>query len=356
MERGERLRERGMKMKLIKGIRGTGIKWLEPVFLAAVILGLPIYLLSNALFETAILRDNSHTLFERKWIKRLIAKKSGKKEKSAKGLCFADFEQEIENGRCWFDVQKKERITMTSYDGLRLAAYYLPAEGDSDKVMILMHGYRNDGLYDFAGLVKLYHDMGYHLLVPHQRSHGESEGKYICFGVKERFDLKQWTDYIVKRFDGKCSVFLAGISMGGATVLMASDMNLSAQVKGIIADCAFTSPRDIFAKVMEKDWHLPVFPFLQIANWICCRRAGFCFKECSTVQSVKRTRIPILFVHGGMDDFVPVEMSYRNYEVCRSVKSLLIVDCAGHGTSALAEPGAYRSALTEFMKKCENEG
>lgn len=346
------------------------------------ILVLPVYLISNALFETAVLRDNSHTLFERKWMKNLINrinafysrtshKKTKETEKSCHknvrkegveteikepeiGLRFADFEQEIENGRWWFSVQEKERITMTSHDGLRLVAYYLPAEKDARKVMILMHGYRNEGLYDFAGLVKLYHDMGYHLLVPYQRSHGESEGNYICFGVKERFDLKQWADYIVKRFEGDCSIFLAGISMGGATVLMSADMALPKQVKGILADCAFTSPKDIFAKVMEMNCHLPKFPFMTVANWICRRRAGFHFNECSTIQSVKNTKIPILFIHGGKDDTVPTEMSYRNYDACNSDKHILIVDRAGHGTSGLVEPEVYRSMVMEFMEKCEN--
>lgn len=354
-----------MRMKILDRVKEMGLQWLEPAGVIIVLLALPIFLISNALFETAVLRDNSNTLFEKKWIKRVIERINGsnrimkrKRKQEEKeqecGLRFADFPQEIENGKWWFHSQKKERITMTSHDGLKLVAYYLPAEKSSGKVMVLMHGYRNDGLYDFAGLVKFYHDMGYDLLVPDQRSHGESEGKYICFGVKERVDLKQWIEYIVKRFDGKCVIFPTGISMGGATVLMAADMELPSQVKGIIADCAFVSPWDIFAKVLNKDCHLPRFPFLYLADFICRSRAGFRFKECNTVKIMKKNKIPVLFIHGGKDDFIPAEMSCRNYDACEAEKSLLIVNQAAHGTSSLTEPAAYQSAVAEFMEKWEN--
>lgn len=354
-----------MGIKEISDAKIISIKWLEPVCILLLVLALPVYIMSNALFETAVLRDRKDTLFERKWVKKIIDKINGralikqrrKEEKQGetsgqeKGLAFTDFEQELENGKYWFGAQKKERIAMTSFDGLKLIAYYLPAEKKSDKVLILMHGYRNDGLYDFAGLVKFYHEMGYHLLVPHQRSHGESEGDYICFGVKERYDLKQWAEYMARRFDGKCSIFLNGISMGGATVLMAAELGLPEQVKGMIADCGFTSPWDIFSHVLKDNCHLPKFPFMYVADFICGRRAGFHFKECSAVPGMKNNKIPVLFIHGGKDEFVPPSMSYKNYDACAGEKKILIVNRAAHGTSCLVEPEAYQSAVTEFVEK-----
>lgn len=356
-----------MKIKILNRIKGLSFKWIEQMCVIIVFLALPVYLISNALFETAVLRDKSTSLLERKWIKKLLIKINGintlfyksniphkEEERADRGLRFSDFAKEIENGKSWFKSQKKERITMTSFDGLKLTAYYLPSEELSRKVLVLMHGYRNEELYDFAGLVRFYHEMGYNLLVPCQRSHGESEGKYICFGVKERIDLKQWTEYMSKRFDGKCMIYLTGISMGGATVLMAADRELPSQVKGIIADCAFTSPWDILARVLNKNCHLPRFPFLYAADLICRRKAGFCFRECSTIKSMKNNKLPVLFIHGGKDDFIPAEMSYQNYEACTAEKRLLIVDEAAHGTSHLAAAGAYRSAVLEFMEQCEN--
>lgn len=332
--------------------------------IAAALVILPVYMVSWILFKTAILRDNRSAFLENKIVKAAIRRFDGAikaiknnqtdKEMAEEGKGFSDFRQERAKGRSWFFAQDKERITITSYDGLRLVAYYLPAEKETDKVMILMHGYRNDGMGDFSGLVEFYHHMGYHLLVPHQRSHGESEGSYICYGVKERFDLKQWTEYAVKRFEGNCKVYLSGISMGGATVLMAAGLKLPLQVKGIIADCAFTSPWDIMAYVIKMEFNLPVFPFLYIADIISRRKAGFRFKECSTVNSMKDNQIPVLFIHGGKDTFVPVNMSYQSYEACTAPKQLLIVEGAAHGTSHLVEPERYRRAVTEFMEKWEN--
>lgn len=358
------------KMKKIKKQKNSGnaqkfgrrVK-IKLLGIAAVFLALPVYGVSNELFKLAVCRDNSVSFFQRKGIRKLadslndmIAGRKRKKEvngkKPERGLGFADFTEEMEEGKLWFQSQEKERITMTSYDGLKLVAYYLPAPKKSHRILILMHGYRNKGIvWDFSNLVKFYHEQGYHLLVPYQRTHGESEGKHICFGVKERYDLIQWTEYISGRFEGRCSIFLSGISMGGATVLMAAGLKLPRQVKGIIADCSYTSPWDIFAHVLGKDCHLPKFPFLYAADYICHRRAGFHFQECSTVESMRENRIPVLFIHGGRDDFVPAGMSWANYEACAAEKEIFIVDRAAHGTCNLVEPEEYRRRVIKFMEK-----
>ncbi len=349
--------KRGRKMK--RKLLGTG----------ALLLALPVYSVSNGLFQLAVCRDNSHSLLRREGLKkiwndingRVAERKRRREERRGKsgngqperGLAFADFTQELEAGKAWFEEQEKERITMTSHDGLKLVAYFLPAEVESNKILILMHGYRNKGMvWDFANLVKFYHEMGYHLLVPYQRAHGESEGKYICFGVKERYDLVQWTEYIAGRFGEKCHIFLSGISMGCTTVLMAAGLKLPEQVKGLIADCGFTSPWDIFAHVLVKDCHLPKFPFLYVADYICRAKAGFHFQECSAVDSMKWNRIPVLFIHGGKDDFVPAKMSRINYDACGAEKEIFIVDRAAHGTCNLVEPEAYRQKVTSFMERC----
>mgnify|MGYP003781732641 CR=1 FL=1 len=343
-----------------KGI-GFPAKWLQILCIAAAFVAMPVYIVARLLFKIAIVRDNTIRFPENPAVRYIFDSayqtirtvKNNKRPDAAEeqGKGFDCFKREIESGKTWFLSQNRDRITVTSYDGLKLVAYYLPAANESDKVMILMHGYRNDGFGDFSGLVEYYHSMGYHLLVPHQRSHGESEGTYICYGVKERYDLKQWTEYIVNRFDGNCSVYLSGISMGGATVLMAAGLELPVQVKGIIADCAFTSPWDIFAHVIKKDYNLPKFPFLYAADYISGKRAGFRFKECSTVSCMKRNKIPVLFIHGGRDTFVPTEMGYKNYEACAAPKEILIVDQAAHGTSNLVEPEVYRRTVIEFMEK-----
>lgn len=325
--------------------------------IAGVLLALPVYGISNELFKLAVCRDNSVSLFQKKSVRKLADSLNdmiaGRKRRGqVKGLGFADFTEEMEEGKRWFQSQEKERITMRSHDGLKLVAYYLPAPVESRRILILMHGYRNKEIvWDFSNLVKFYHEQGYDLLVPFQRAHGESEGEHICFGVKERYDVAQWAEYISGRFDGRCNIFLSGISMGGATVLMAAGLKLPGQVRGIIADCGYTSPWDIFAHVLKKDCHLPKFPFLYAADYICHRKAGFHFQEGSTAKSMRENRIPVLFIHGGRDDFVPAGMSWMNYEACAAEKEIFIVDRAAHGTSNLAAPEEYRRRVIKFMEK-----
>lgn len=329
------------------------------------ILLLPAYGIAWITFQTAVCRDNRSRFLEKSRVKAFAGKAAGAlqairdhriggEKKIRQGKGFVDFTQEMELGKQWFFGRDRERITITSHDGLKLVAYYLPADVESDRIFLLMHGYRNNGLGDFSGLVKYYHELGYHLLVPHQRSHGESEGEYICYGVKERNDVKQWTEYLVGRFQGNCRIFLSGISMGAATVLMAAGLSLPEQVKGIVADCGFTSPWDIIGHVMKKECGLPRFPFLYLTGSICRKRAGFGLRECSTLSVLKKNTIPVLFIHGGRDRFVPTEMSWKNYEACAAPRRILIVDNAAHGTSHLVEPGLYRETVREFLQECLN--
>lgn len=345
--------------KVEKSLKGKRVKM---VSIASMFLLFPIYIISLVLFRTAISRDNRIPMLESKRFGKLLrwiqSYMNGMTEEenveSGKGM--ADFYEQLEEGKQWFLAQNKERITITSYDELRLVAYFLPAEKESKKVMILMHGYRSDGYCDFSGIKRFCHENGYHILVPHQRSHGDSEGKYICYGVKERYDVLQWSQYIADRFGADCSIYLYGISMGAASVMMASNLSLPGQVKGIIADCGFTSPWDIFTHVLRTQYHLPRFPFLYAADFICWSRAGFRMKDCSTVQCLEETEVPVLFIHGSCDHFVPVRMTYANYEACSSKKEILIVDGAAHASGNLVDPEAYRKKLIGFMERYENKG
>ena len=288
---------------------------------------------------------------------RMKKKKKKKKKvpelKAGQGLTFDCFRDKIDEGIAWFKAQQPEKITLTSYDGLRLSAYLLPAQTDSNKVLLLMHGYRADGYSDFAGLFKFYHDQGYHLLVPHQRSHADSEGKYICFGVKERFDCKMWAEYAVRRFGKDCNLYMSGISMGSSTVLMAVGLGLPENMRGIIADCGFTSPYDIFRHVMQLQFKLPLFPLMNLTEAVNRKKAGFGYKDVSTLDILKNCSIPILFIHGGKDEFVPTQMTLDNYSACAGPKELLIVPEAAHGTSNFVEPVRYRETVLRFMKKYE---
>lgn len=266
---------------------------------------------------------------------------------------YGKFDQKIREGIQWFRDQKPEQVILTSNDGLRLSAFYLPSEKPGRKLLILMHGYRAENFTDFSHLYRFYHEQGYDLLVPHQRSHGASEGRYICFGVKERYDCKMWADYAAVRFGRDCNLYLAGISMGCSTVLMAAGLKLPENVRGIIADCGFTCPEDIFRHVLKRDYHLPAFPLIPLTRLLTRWRAGFGYRQVNTKDVLAENKIPVLFIHGGKDDFVPVQMTLDNYMACSAPKELLIIPEAAHATSSLEDPEKYREAALRFMKKYE---
>lgn len=282
---------------------------------------------------------------------RFSCHRRGRKDNpGGEGGAWSPFMDQIHIYQQWLEKHVTERINLTSFDGLNLVGLYIPAQGISKGVMIVMHGYRSKANIDFAPEAEFLSKLGYHVIMPCQRSHDESEGTYITYGVKERFDCVKWAEYAAKRF-GSADIFLAGISMGCSTVLMASGLTLPETVRGIIADCGFTSPWDIMAHVAKKDFHLPPFPLLYTTNWFSKWLAGFDFREYSTLAAMKTNKLPILFIHGDADDFVPTAMSFQNFEACRSEKEMLIIEKAGHAQSYLTNPLKCQEAMEAFLSK-----
>ena len=189
----------------------------------------------------------------------------------------------MEEAQAYIKAHTGERPQITSFDGLRLTALYLPAPGGSPKGTVLaFHGYRSLATIDFALEVEFFHRLGYDVLLPYQRSHGPSQGRHITFGVKERFDCRDWAWYVARRFGEDRPLYLAGISMGCATVLMSLSLNLPPNVRGVLADCGFTSPWEIVRHVAKADFHLPAFPLLWLLDLWCRALAGFSLKEADT--------------------------------------------------------------------------
>ena len=145
--------------------------------------------------------------------------------------------EEFKKGIRWFaDFKDKEEIRIKSKDGLTLKGYYLKNENSNGRVMILCHGYRSFPYFDFSASAKVYYEKGFDLLFIVHRTHLESEGKYITFGIKEHQDLLEWIAYTDKRHDGKAKILLAGVSMGAATVMLALGEKLPKSVKGALCD------------------------------------------------------------------------------------------------------------------------
>ncbi len=272
--------------------------------------------------------------------------KASKKRALDADILFGD---EIKAGREYIKATPCEEWQIQSHDGLLLSARYFK-NGESDKTIILFHGFRSSGEHDFSCAFKMYFDFGFNILIPDQRAHGKSEGKYICYGVLERFDALCWIEKLNAELGSDQAIFLSGVSMGASTVLMASGLELPENVKGIIADCGFTSPEAIIKKVMCEDMKIPSFPLYFGAATVSRLLAGCDFKY-STLDALKSCRLPVLFIHGRADNFVPFYMGEENFAACPTEKTAIWVEGAGHGTSFLYETERCVKALKEFIDK-----
>lgn len=249
----------------------------------------------------------------------------------------------------WYDQTRAiphEDVYITSFDGLKLhAKYYEYAPGAT--VEIMFHGYKGNADSDLCGGIKRCFEIGRSILLVDQRASGRSEGKVISFGINERMDCQSWANYAAQRFGSAVNLILTGISMGAATVIMASELPMPKSVIGVIADCSYSSPEEIIKKTIS-EMRLPpklAFPFVKLGAKIFGR---FNLMQASPIKAVKNSKLPIIFFHGSADDFVPCCMSERLYAECVSPKRLVIVEGAGHGLSFPVDMKEYLFQLKDF--------
>ena len=217
--------------------------------------------------------------------------------------------------------QPSEEFTLTSFDGLALKAH-LVASDSPKRLVIAFHGWRSTWNRDFCMVAPFWRESGCNVLYVEQRGQGESEGKYMGFGLLERKDCQAWAAWAARQWPD-LPIYLSGISMGATTVLMAAGETLPKNVKGITADCGFTSPKAIWRHVTEQNLHM-------------------------SYSAMKDCRTPVLFVHGTADAFVPIEMTYENYLACAAPHRLVVIPGAGHGMSYALEPETCRRAMESF--------
>jgi len=268
-----------------------------------------------------------------------------------KGPAYEVFSEVIERGiRNVIEATEYETVEITSVDGLKLRGRYYHRQ-DGAPLVIFFHGYHGNFYRDGNGIYSYSKKNGINLLLASQRSQGLSEGKSITFGIMERRDCKSWVEYAVNRFGKDVKIDLFGLSMGAATVMMAADVGLPDNVKGILTDCGFSSPKEILCAVMD-GMKLPsklMYPLAKLgAKWF----GHFDLEEASAYESMKKCKLPVLFVHNDGDDFVPFWMSEKCYEICGSEdKKFVRVKGVGHGLSWCLEPEKYQSAMVEFFEK-----
>lgn len=262
------------------------------------------------------------------------------------------YRDRVQLGADWFESQPKEELHITSRDGLALAAELIEAEKPVGLV-VAVHGFRSWPAREFALVAKHLYEEGYTVLYPYMRAHRKSAGKYIAFGVKERYDIAAWAKLLADRHPD-LPLFLYGQSMGGATVIMASGLDLPASTRGVIADSAYHSPRDVIATALVQSYKVPVFPMLPAMDLWARIIGGYSLTATTCKEALDKTSLPFLFIHGTEDELVPYAMGLQNYEDCHTEKEMLTVEGAAHCASCYADTVRYISYLDEFLKKYGN--
>ncbi|MBO5356495.1 MAG: alpha/beta hydrolase [Clostridia bacterium] len=239
-----------------------------------------------------------------------------------------------------------ENLKIKSHDGLTLVGKYYEYKKGAP-IEILFHGYKGNGERDLSGGIERCFAIERNAIIVDQRGAGESDGHTITFGIKEHLDCIKWAEYVSERFGSDTKIILTGVSMGAATVLMASGKELPKNVVCILADCGYSTPREIIMKTI-KEMKLPpkiMYPFVKLGAKIF---GHFNLDEYSPIEAVKNSKTPTIFIHGTNDDFVPYYMSEKMYEECTAKKSLVPIEDAGHGLAYPVNKEKYLQALQDF--------
>ena len=254
-------------------------------------------------------------------------------------------QETLEKNQQWLDKNCKT-LTMKSFDDLTLNAYY--ADNDSEVYVVMVHGYRAEASTVVSPAKKMIKE-GYNVLIPDLRGHGNSEGDFIGMGWIDRVDILDWIDKIIEK-DEQAKIILYGISMGGATVMNVAGDNPPAQVKAVIEDCGYTNVWDVLYYHLDEQygWSRSMVFMAEIVTYL---RAGYCVKDASPINQVKKASIPILFIHGDKDEFVPFYMLDELYNSASGPKERLVIEGGSHANNFAANPKLYYSTVNAFIKK-----
>ncbi|MBE6959808.1 MAG: alpha/beta hydrolase [Ruminococcaceae bacterium] len=240
----------------------------------------------------------------------------------------------------------REDVSIQSFDGLTLRGYFYEYAPGAP-IELMMHGYRGEAERDLCGGVQRSFAMKRSVLLVDQRGCGRSDGHVITFGIHEHRDCLSWANYLAERFQD-VPIILTGISMGAATVMIAAGQNIPENVVGVIADCGYTSAKDIIQKVIKKDMHLPpvlAYHFVKLGAKIF---GGFDLDSYSPIEAMPNCKVPVFFVHGEGDNFVPCEMSDACSKACAAEHVFHTVPGAGHGLAYLIDPEGYKEAVAKL--------
>lgn len=268
---------------------------------------------------------------------------------SKEGIFNSNGNKEIRPEDSWiYEYDEKEDVYLNSFDNLKLHAYVIENK-NSDKWAITVHGYTNTAEY-MSPIAYKYYTLGYNVLMPDLRGHGSSEGNYIGMGWHDRLDIIKWIEFIISK-NKNAQILLHGISMGAGTVMMVSGEELPQNVKVIIEDCGYTSAKAQLSHNLKVMFKLPSFPLINICSIVSKIKANYFLTEASAINQVKKAKVPILFIHGDKDSFVPYPMVDELYEACNSPKEKLIIKEAKHAKSEKVDTNLYWKTVINFVNK-----
>ncbi|MCR8845195.1 alpha/beta hydrolase [Paenibacillus sp. SC116] len=248
-----------------------------------------------------------------------------------------------------FNDLQKEEVRIQSHDGLQLYGTYIELYPHSKRTMIFVHGYTG-ALPWSSQFIDMFAQVGFNALLIDQRSHGNSEGKYATFGYMEKYDVQAWVDWVVRRNGDDSIIGLHGQSLGGGTALEYVTIHRP-QVRFIVADCPYSDLTQLIRHQVVKLNRAPAWPLMPLIDRLLKRKAAFEMNDVSPIRAIAQSKLPILFIHGAADIFVPTKMSEDLYAVKPEPKELLLVDKATHGVSHCRERELYRNAVINFVTR-----
>lgn len=254
-----------------------------------------------------------------------------------------------ENVEKWSEAIQQKQVEVKANDNITLRGTEYLKQEETNKWAIILHGYRSNPS-SVLTIGEHFSEKGYNVLIPSMRACADSEGEYVGMGWLDKDDLKCWINLIIEE-NKNAEIILHGSSMGAATVLMASGDELPANVKNIIADSGYTSVWDIFASEAKARFNLPEFPVLNMFQIVANRKAKYDIKEASSLEQVKKSKTPILFIHGDKDDFVPEYMCEKLYDATNCKKEKIIIHGAGHTDGKYREPEKYYNTIFDWISR-----
>lgn len=248
-----------------------------------------------------------------------------------------------------YESLEEIEVTLESFDGLTLKGYYYEKYKDSKKVVIINHGYTSNHFASFQ-FTDVFFEEGYNVLLVDMRSHGESEGDYVSYGLNEAYDMEKWIDWVYERVGKDAYIGVHGQSMGAATAMICGGRN-EERIKFVIEDCGFTRAKDVI-KVQFKKKKILFRPLYDLMRYRIIRRYNYDLNKVNPIDVIAKSKVPTMFIHGSSDKKVPVSMAYELFNEKKGEKdSLYIVEGAGHVMANCTDREMYKEKIKEFLNK-----